>query len=58
LQQRVRDVLQLYLNDNTSALLMQSDGQYLHPALASGETARDVQTQLLEKICGVGGKNS
>ena len=58
LQQRVRDVLQLYLNDNTSALLMQSDGQYVHPQLASGETSRDVQAQLLEKICGVGGKNS
>jgi len=51
-------VLQLYLNDNTSALLMQSDGQYAHPALASGETSRNVQNQLLEKICGVGGKNS
>jgi len=58
LQQKVRDVLQLYLNDNTSALLMQSDGQYAHPALASGETSRNVQNQLLEKICGVGGKNS
>jgi polyphosphate kinase len=58
LQQKVRDVLQLYLNDNTSALLMQSDGQYVHPALASGETSRNVQNQLLEKICGVGGKNS
>ena len=57
LQQKVRDVLQLYLNDNTSALLMHSDGQYVHPSLASGETSRNVQTQLLEKICGVGSKN-
>jgi polyphosphate kinase len=58
LQQKVRDVLQLYLNDNTSALLMQPDGQYVHPALASGETSRNVQNQLLEKICGVGGKTN
>jgi polyphosphate kinase len=57
LQQKVRDVLQLYLNDNTSALLMQSDGQYVHPSLASGENSRNVQTQLLEKICGSGTKN-
>ncbi|TAL84350.1 MAG: polyphosphate kinase 1 [Rhodanobacter sp.] len=54
LQQRVRGTLELYLADNTSARLMQSDGQYLHPPLASGQVARNVQSQLLEKLCGSG----
>ena len=52
LQQRVREVLQLYLDDNASALLMQPDGQYLAPTLAPGETACNVQSRLLEKLCG------
>jgi polyphosphate kinase len=54
LQQRVRGVLQLYLDDNTSALLMQSDGQYQLPPLGEGVSARNVQGQLLEKLCGAG----
>lgn len=54
LQARVRNALQLYLTDNTSASLLQPDGQYLRPTLASGEAARDVQTELLEKLCGPG----
>jgi polyphosphate kinase len=54
LQARVRNALQLYLTDNTSASLLQPDGQYLRPTLASGEAARDVQTELLEKLCGLG----
>jgi len=58
LQQRVRSVLELYLGDNTGALLMRSDGQYVHPPLAGNESARNVQIQLLEKLCGVGTKNS
>jgi polyphosphate kinase len=52
LQQRVRDVLQLYLDDNTSALLMQADGQYLPVAPADDAPLRNVQGQLLEKFCG------
>ena len=52
LQQRVREVLQLYLDDNASALLMQPDGQYLAPTPASGEAVCNVQSRLLEKICG------
>ncbi|HEY8682731.1 MAG TPA: polyphosphate kinase 1 [Rhodanobacter sp.] len=51
LQQRVLGTLDLYLADNTSALLMASDGQYRHPPLASGEAARNVQAELLEKLC-------
>ena len=54
LQQRVRNALELYLTDNTSASLLQSDGQYLRPAVPSGESARDVQTELMEKLCGAG----
>jgi len=54
LQQRVRDVLGLYLDDNTSASLLQPDGQYLRPSVARGEPARNVQSELLEKLCGSG----
>ncbi|HVC17173.1 MAG TPA: polyphosphate kinase 1, partial [Rhodanobacter sp.] len=46
LQQRVRDVLGLYLDDNTSASLLQPDGQYLRPSVARGEPARNVQCDL------------
>jgi polyphosphate kinase len=55
LQQRVRNALDLYLADNTSALLLQSDGQYLRPHVAKGEPLRNVQSELLEKLCGAGG---
>jgi polyphosphate kinase len=54
LQERVRQVLQLYLTDNSSSLLLQSDGMYLPTFAASGQPVRNVQTQLLEKICGAG----
>ncbi len=54
LQKRVRETLELYLTDNTSARLMQPDGQYLHPPLPSGQIARNVQTRLLESLCGSG----
>jgi polyphosphate kinase len=54
LQQRVRKELDLYLSDNTSAWQLQSDGQYLRPS-TTGQ--RNVQAQLLEKICGVGASN-
>jgi polyphosphate kinase len=55
LQQRVHNTLGLYLADNTSASLLQADGQYLRPPVASGEPARDVQAELLEKLCGTVG---
>jgi polyphosphate kinase len=51
LQQRVRNALELYLTDNASALLLHSDGQYLHPPVASTEPSRDVQAELMEKLC-------
>ena len=51
LQQRVRNALELYLADNTSALLLQPDGQY---ARASGKPSCNVQGELLEKLCGAG----
>jgi polyphosphate kinase len=54
LQQRVRKELDLYLSDNTSAWQLQSDGQYLRPS-TTGQ--RNVQAQLLEKICGIGASN-
>jgi polyphosphate kinase len=54
LQQRVRRELELYLTDNSSASVLLPDGDYvrLHPT--NGQTLRNVQTQLLEKLAGVG----
>jgi polyphosphate kinase len=54
LQQRIRHALDLYLSDNTSASLLQPDGQYLRLSVADGETARNVQAELLEKLCAAG----
>lgn len=54
LQQRVLDALQLYLADDTSAVLLQSDGSYLRQSPCRGEAVCDVQTQLLVKLCGAG----
>jgi polyphosphate kinase len=53
LQQKVRNALDLYLTDNSSALLLKSDGQYLRVPVAGGEGTRNVQNELLEKLCGV-----
>jgi polyphosphate kinase len=58
LQQRVRNALDLYLADNTSASLLQADGRYLRPAMTSGEPVRDVQAELLEKLCGTASGSS
>jgi polyphosphate kinase len=52
LQQKVRNALELYLVDNTSSLLMQPDGQYIRPAI-DDDVPRNVQDELLEKLCGV-----
>ncbi len=54
LQQRTRDVLQRYLDDNTSSSLLQPDGQYVRVPVPDGEPARNVQDELLEKLCSVG----
>ena len=54
LQQRIRSALELYLTDNSSTSLLQPDGQYLRPPVAEGEPLRNVQAELLEKLCGAG----
>ena len=54
LQQRIRNALELYLTDNSSTSLLQPDGQYLRPPVAEGEPLRNVQAELLEKLCGAG----
>jgi len=54
LQQRVRKELDLYLADNTSASMLHSDGEYQRIPVGNGQIARNVQTQLLEKLCGAG----
>lgn len=51
LQARVRDALQLYLDDNSSASVLQADGQYLRLFPEPGAVAVDVQTELLRKLC-------
>jgi polyphosphate kinase len=53
LQQRVRHTLELYLTDNSSSLLLQPDGQYVRIPVEKGDVARNVQNELLEKLCGV-----
>jgi polyphosphate kinase len=53
LQLRVRNALALYLTDNTSALILQPDGQYLRAPIAEGDVPRNVQNELLEKLCHV-----
>jgi polyphosphate kinase len=50
----VRSALELYLTDNSSASLLQPDGEYLRPVVAGGEPVRNVQAELLEKLCGAG----
>jgi polyphosphate kinase len=54
LRQRIRKDLDIYLCDNTTAWMLQPDGQYvrLHPT--DSQTPHDVQQQLLEKYCGAG----
>jgi polyphosphate kinase len=53
LQQRVRHTLDMYLEDNSSSLELQSDGHYVRTVAANGEPTRNVQGELLEKLCGV-----
>ncbi len=54
LQHRVRQALELYLTDNASASLLQPDGEYLRLSPAAGEPVRNVQAELMEKLCGAG----
>jgi polyphosphate kinase len=51
----VRNTLELYLTDNSSALLLQPDGQYAAPSTGAGQAIRNVQGELLEKLCGPAG---
>ncbi len=54
LQQRVLQALELYLSDNSSALVLQPDGQYLALSSSGSDVIRNVQDELLEKLCGAG----
>lgn len=55
LQQRIRSMLQLYLDDNCGASELQADGSYRPVARAPGEALCDAQQRLLEKFCGTPG---
>jgi polyphosphate kinase len=52
LQQRILGALELYLDDNSGATELQSDGSYRPVPRAPDEAVRDAQQQLLEKLCG------
>jgi polyphosphate kinase len=54
LQQRLKKELELYLADNSSAWQLRSDGHYTRMHPTTGQPVRNVQLQLLEKLCGVG----
>lgn len=58
LQQRIHNALLRYLADNTSASLLQPDGAYVHPPVVADEPLRNVQSELLDKLCGAGSVNS
>lgn len=47
---RVKKELQAYLNDNTHAWILQSDGSYQHLQPRDEKNARNTQTLLLEKL--------
>jgi polyphosphate kinase len=51
--QRVKKELDLYLADNTSAWVLQSDGSYTRLQPGAGQPVRDVQAQLLEKFSSI-----
>ena len=53
LQQRLKKELELYLADNSSASVLQPDGHYQR-LVPGSQAVRNVQAQLLERICGVG----
>jgi polyphosphate kinase len=54
LQGRLKKELDLYLADNSSAWLLRADGHYTRSRPATSQTVRNVQVQLLEKLCGSG----
>ena len=47
---RVKKELESYLDDNTHAWLLQSDGSYQHLQPVTDESANNAQAQLLEKL--------
>jgi polyphosphate kinase len=54
LQARLKKELELYLTDNASAWLLQPDGRYIRERPGSNQAKRNVQVQMLEKLCGSG----
>src|SRR5262249_55676637 len=51
---RLKKELELYLTDNSSAWLLHADGRYTRTKPGASQTPKNVQTQLLEKLCGSG----
>ncbi|MDI3263028.1 MAG: polyphosphate kinase 1 [Fulvimonas sp.] len=55
LQQRIRKELDLYLADNSSASLLLPNGEYQRLQPGAGQSVRNVQEQLLERLSGLAG---
>ena len=51
MQARVRHALQLYLDDNSSASVLQADGQYQRLVPQAGAASLEVQAELLRTLC-------
>nr|WP_267224100.1 polyphosphate kinase 1 [Dyella silvae] len=54
LQNRLKKELELYLTDNSCAWLLHPDGRYVRTHPSTSPNVRNVQLQLLEKLCGTG----
>ncbi|WP_430389314.1 polyphosphate kinase 1 [Dyella sp. 20L07] len=54
LQGRLKKELEMYLADNSCSWLLQPDGRYVRAKPAANQPVRNVQVQLLEKLCGSG----
>ncbi|BBD80269.1 polyphosphate kinase 1 [Aerosticca soli] len=55
LQQRIRKELDLYLADNSSASVLLPNGEYQRLQPGAGQSVRNVQEQLLERLSGLAG---
>ena len=55
LQRRIRKELDLYLADNSSASVLLPNGEYQRLQPGAGQSVRNVQEQLLERLSGLAG---
>lgn len=53
-QQRIRNDLELYLDDNVNSSLLQASGRYIRLGPGEGQEARSAQRRLQEQLCAGG----